>query len=184
MSIRKPAFLSCALLVAVAAAQPAFAQTAQPAPAAAAQMEVGAQVSDTSGGAIGTITSVDGAFVVLKTDRHEVRLPATSFTRVDNGYIMGMTQAEVNAAADQSLAEAAAKIAVGATVRGSGGVEVGTIGALDAQFVTLKTADGLVKLPREGVGVGPDGPVIGLTAAELKAAVSAAGGAAPDAPVE
>lgn len=67
---------------------------------------------------------------------------------------------------------------VGATVYGAAGTPVGTIKAMDAQFVTLTTEKGEVKLPVTGVGPGLKGPVIGLTAEQLDAAVTQAQAAA------
>lgn len=167
MKISKLA-LASAIGAAVAFAAPALAQ-----------MTVGAPVVDPQGGAIGTITVVDGDFVVVKTDKHEVRLPSTSFAKGDAGFVMGMTQAELNAAVEQSLAQASAKMVVGAAVKGSAGSDVGTIDAIDDEFVTLALAGGdqKVRLPRAAVAATPDGPMIGLTAEELKAQV---GGAAAE----
>lgn len=68
---------------------------------------------------------------------------------------------------------------VGATVYGAAGTPVGTIKALDAQYVTLATDKGEVRLPVAGVGPGLKGPVIGLTAAQLDAAVGQAQAAQP-----
>jgi hypothetical protein len=164
-----------ALAGSAAAVQPAVAQTA-PAPAPAASFSAGAKVSDTAGGEVGTIARDDGNFVILKTDKHEVRLPKTSFTAHNGGFIMAMTRAEVNAATEEALAEADKKVAVGASVTGSQGAPVGTIDAVDAEFVTLKLVSGkLVRLPRKGIAPGPDGAVIGMTAAELEAAAGQAG---------
>ena len=81
------------LAATAAAFQPAAAQTAP----AAAGFTAGAKVADTAGGEVGTITSVDGDFVILKTDKHEVRLPKTSFTAHEGGFIMAMTRDQVNA---------------------------------------------------------------------------------------
>jgi preprotein translocase subunit YajC len=156
----------------------------QPAPGAgAASFAAGAKVTDTAGGEVGTIQREDGAFVILKTDKHEVRLPKTSFTAHNGGFVMGMTQAQVNAAVEEALAEANAKIAAGASVTGTGGASVGTIESVDGEFVTLKLNSGkLVRLPRSGVAPGPNGAVIGMTAAELEAAAAqASGGATPEA---
>lgn len=141
-----------------------------------AQIAAGTAVSDPQGGAVGTITAVDGEFVTLKTDRHEVRLPSSSFAKGDKGYVMGMTQADLNAAVDKTMAEANAKMVVGASVKGSAGASVGTIEAIDDQFVTVALAGGdqKVRLPRTAVAATPDGPAIGMTADQLKAA---AGGA-------
>jgi preprotein translocase subunit YajC len=168
-------FLSAAALLLAATAAPAQ----QAAPAASAAFSAGAKVTDTAGGEVGTILREDGAFVILKTDKHEVRLPKTSFTAANGGFVMAMTRAEVNAAVEEALAEADKRIAPGATVSGSGGVTVGTIEAVEGEFVTLKLSSGkLVRLPRTGVAPGPNGAVIGMTAAELEAAAAQASGSA------
>ena len=154
---------SVALALAIPSAA-AFAQTA------------GMQVVDTSGGAVGTVVRVDGENVVIKTDKHEVALPKTSFTAHEGRLLFGMTQAQLNAATEKSLAEAAAAIAPGATVKGSGGSVVGTIDAVDTETVTIKLASGsLVRVPKTGVAAGNGEVVVGLTAQELEA------GAAPSA---
>jgi preprotein translocase subunit YajC len=139
-------------------------------PAASAVIP-GAVVKDTSGGVVGTITKVEGDQLMLKTDRHEVRLPVASFTATESGALFGLTQAQLNAEIDKAQAAAAAQIVVGATVKGAAGNPVGTIEAVDAQTVTLKLTSGKsVRLPRSAVGGGPNGPVIGLTAEEMEAA--------------
>jgi len=142
---------------------------------ATAAVTAGAVVKDTSGGIVGTIVKVEGDQLMLKTDKHEVRLPVASFTSTEAGALFGMTQVQLNAEIDKTAAAAAAQIVVGATVKGAAGATVGTIEALDAQLVTLKLTSGKsVRLPRTAVGGGPDGPVIGLTAAEIEAAAKTA----------
>lgn len=177
MTLRNKLFLSAvsaALFASAATLSPAMAQ-------AAANFTAGATVSDTQGGAVGTIASVDGDFVILKTDRHEVRLPKSSFTAHEGGFLMAMTRDQVNAAVDQTLASASTKIAVGALVSGSEGSTAGTIESLDDQFVTVKLTSGaLVRLPRSAVAPGTNGAIVGMTAAEL----AAAAGPAPAAEVE
>jgi preprotein translocase subunit YajC len=173
MNVRNKLIL-IGLATTAVAFQPAAAQTAP----AAAGFTAGAKVSDTAGAEVGTITNVDGDYVILKTDKHEVRLPKASFTAHEGGFIMAMTRDQVNAAVEQSLASAAEKIVVGASITGSQGGAVGTIDALDDQFVTVKLASGkLVRLPRSGIAPGPNGPVIGMTVAELEAAAGAGTGA-------
>ena len=186
MTVSKKLFLStlpAALLIAGTSAAPAFAQAAAPAaPAAAAAQTgptVGAQVKDTNGGEVGTITKVDGQFVILKTDRHEVRLPVASFTAHEGHFLMAMTRDQLNAEVDKTLATANAKLVAGATVTGSQGGNVGTIEAIDAQYVTVKLTSGkLVRLPRTAIAPGPNGGVIGMTVAQLEAAAGAATAAA------
>jgi hypothetical protein len=130
----------------------------------------GAIVKHTSGSEVGKIQSVDGGYVILRTDRHQVRLPASSFTPAQGFLRFAMTREQLNADVERQLAQADDQIVPGALVRGQAGSPVGTITAVDADSVTLKlTSDKLVKLPRSGVGPGPQGPIIGLTAAELEA---------------
>jgi preprotein translocase subunit YajC len=165
-------------VAAPAAAQQAAAPAGAPAAAQKAAIAPGTAVKDTAGGAVGTIARVDGDHVVVKTDRHEVRLPTSSFTPVEGGLLFGMTQAQLNAEVDKAKAAAGAKIAVGAAVTGAAGANVGTIAAVDAEWVTLKLTSGAsVRLPRSAVAAGDKGVVTSVTAAELEAA--AKGGDAP-----
>lgn len=128
------------------------------------------QVVDTAGNPVGTIVSVKADTLVLKTDRHEIQLPVASFTPSEGKLLFAMTRAQINAETDKAMAAAEASVVVGADVRGPGGNVVGAIESLDSDNVTLKLASGeLVKMPRNSVAGSPTGPVIGVTAAELKA---------------
>lgn len=148
-----------------------------PAAAAPAAIAAGAVVKDTNGGEVGTITRVDGQFVIVKTDKHEVRLPATAFTPSNGALLFGMTRDQLNAEVEKSLAAAAAKIAPGAVVTGTAGATVGTITAVDADTVTIKLASGaLVRVPKTGVAASGNGVVVGATAAQLEASVKGAPG--------
>jgi preprotein translocase subunit YajC len=152
-------------------AAPAIAQ----APAASPAVTVGMAVKDTNGGDVGTIMKVEPGFVVVKTDKHEVRLPSASFTPHNGALLFGMTRDQLNAETEKALAAAQAKIAPGAAVSDSTGAAVGTVTAVDDQFVTVKLATGAeVRLPRTGVAPGPNGVVVGSTAAQLEAAAKAA----------
>jgi preprotein translocase subunit YajC len=147
----------------------AFPASAQ-APAA-----LGMTVRDTAGGEVGTVTKVEPGFVVVKTDKHEVRLPATSFTPHQGALLFGMTRDQLNAETEKALAAAAAKIAPGAAVSDSAGVAVGTLSAVDADFVTVKLSSGAeVRVPRAGVAPGASGVVVGTTLAQLEAAAKSA----------
>ena len=160
--------LSSIAFVALAVASPAAPALAQAA---------GTQVVDTSGAAVGTVVRADGANVIIKTDKHEVALPKTSFTPSEGKLLFGMTQAQLNAEVEKSQAEAAASIAPGATVKGSGGVVVGTIDAVDTETVTIKLASGaLVRVPKSGVAAGTGEIVVGLTAQELEAVAAPSSG--------
>lgn len=134
-------------------------------------LTAGVAVKDTAGGDVGTITSVDGGFAIVKTDRHEVRLPLTSMTATPAGALLGMTRDELNASVDQALAQAGPVLSVGATVHGSAGGVIGTVEEFDEQFATVKLDEQTkVRLPVEAFGRGENGPVIGMTVEELRAA--------------
>jgi hypothetical protein len=164
--LRSIAVLSLTVAAPVA---PSFAQTA------------GQQVVDTSGAAVGTVVRVDGTNLVIKTDKHEVALPKTSFTANEGKLLFGMTQAQLNAEVEKAQAEAAKSIAPGATVKGSDGTVAGTIDAVDTESVTVKLASGaLIRVPRTGVAAGNGEVVVGLTAAELQAQAGPGSAAAAD----
>ena len=158
MSLR--AFIVASALVAALPLAPAAAQTAP---------RVGATVTDQQGGTVGTVIAVDGDMVVIRTDRHETQLPVDSFTVTDDAVLFGLTQAELNSRVEQALAEAAQAFQVGATVHDRDGAVVGPVEALDAETVTVRFGEQLIRLPRGSVAAGQNGLVIGATVAELRA---------------
>lgn len=161
--------------VAISIGLAAGAIAVQPVSAQQAAITAGAKVTDSQGGEVGTVSKVDGQFYVVKTDKHEVRLPATSFTAHNGALLFGMTRDQLNAEVEKTLAAANAKLVSGAAVTGSQGGNVGTIDSIDGQFVTVKLTSGkLVRLPRAAVAAGPNGGVIGMTVAELEVAAGAA----------
>ena len=157
-----------------AAAALAFAA---PTPASAqAGMNVGMQVTDSAGGTVGTVKAIQGTNLLVKTDKHEALLPATSFTLANGKLLFGMTQAKLDAQIEQSLAAANAAIAAGATVKGSAGTPVGTIDSVADGKVTMTLQGGKkIAVPQEGLRGNPDGTVtIGFTADQLEALVQGA----------
>lgn len=147
--------------------------TAAAQPAQQGQVAVGMQVIDPAGGVVGVIASMNGGDVMLKTDRHSIPMPATSFRVQDGKAYFGMTGAQVNAEYEKAVADAEASVAPGAIAKGLNGVKLGTIQAVDSENVTLKLDSGqVVVLPRSGVAGRPDGAVIGLTAEQLAAKVA------------
>lgn len=176
------ALASAALIPGAALAQaPAQAPAAgQAAPAAGAAVTTGATVYDTSGGVVGTVESTDGTNAVVNTGTVKAAIPLTSLGTGAQGPVLAMTKAQLEAAAGQQQAQASAdfkaKLVPGATVYGTGGAQLGTIKSVDASGVTLTTADGDAVLPVTGFGPGPQGILLGMTAAQLKAAMA---GAAP-----
>ena len=170
---RSAIYLASLALGAAALTAPAVAQQAS--------VTAGTAVKDTSGGTVGTVSKVDGDPILVKTDKHEVRLPLSSFTPTADGLLFGLTQAQLNAQVDQAMAAAQANFRVGAIVTGAGGATVGTVDALDAEWVTVKLASGAaVRLPRNALAASPTGLVTGLTAAEIQAAAGGAAAAAAE----
>lgn len=163
--------LAAALLLPLSA--PASAQEAAPT-AAAPTIQVGATVKDPQGGEVGRVTSVDGEFVVVQTDRHAARLPVSSFTPTEEAVLFGLTRDQLNGQLDQAIAQAQASIAVGAMVHDREGAQIGPIQAVDAETVTVQVGEQPVRLPRSSVAPGQSGLRIGATLAELQAQLPSA----------
>ena len=158
------------------AATPTPAATASPA-AAPVQITAGAQVFGPNGAAVGTITSAGADYAMVKTDKHEVKLPRTAFGNGANGLTVTLSRDALNASVEEAMAKTAEAMKPGAVVSGSRGVEAGTIEKVEGDLVTLKLKSGkMVRLPRNSVGAGPNGLMIGLTAEQLEAQAAAAGG--------
>lgn len=158
------------LFVAFAAASLALAG---PVVAQADSFAVGAEVLDGSGNPVGTISAVNGDVVTVKTDKLDANLGKSSFAQQDGKLYIGMTQSELNAAIEKDKAAAEASLAVGSPVKDSAGADVGTIEAIDAEFVTIKLASGKsVRLPRNGIAGSSAGAVVGASLADLEASAS------------
>ena len=147
-----------------------------------ASTTVGATVYDTTGGIVGTVSSVTPDAVVISTGAHDVAVPPASVGAGAKGPTMAMTKVQLDAAfvqqQDQAAAAMKAQMVPGAAVfSSSGDTQLGTIKVADAQYVTLTTTKGgEAKLPIAGFSTGPKGLIIGMTAAQFDAAV---GGAKP-----
>lgn len=153
-------FLSVTMACSVPLA--ASAQTTTP-------ISPGMQVVDPSGAPVGAVTTVRGDQLIVKTDKHEVLLPVSSFTPSQGKLLFALTQAQLNAQTDQAVAEANAKLVAGTSVYGPGGNLAGTIDAIDETNVTLKLASGqLVRMPRSSIAPNAQGAVLGISAAELQ----------------
>jgi preprotein translocase subunit YajC len=148
--------------------QPAAGATFSYAPDTATRP--GTQVVDVGGNIVGTVQSVQGNFLVIKTDRHEVRLPTSSFTPDKGKLLFGMTREALNLATDAMLAKA---FLPGAEVRGKNGTLAGHIEAINEEFVTVELEGGQsIRLPRDSVAPGSAGAVLGITVAELRQMVT------------
>jgi len=112
------------------------AGTVQLGPDGKIMLAEGTEVFDTQGGRVGTLTRVDKGpdgqptNVVLKTDKSEVMIPATSLARTEKNALIAMTAAQIDAAA------AAASAPAGGAATG-GGAPAGTApGAADTNATT------------------------------------------------
>lgn len=165
---------------AVAQQAPAAGTTAQAgASATATTPTVGTTIYDSAGVALGTVASITPQAIVLNTGTAQVPVPPTSVGKTDKGFAMAMTKAQLDAAVASSQAQAQAavkaKLVPGTAVSGLGGAALGTIKSADAQFVTLTTTKGEVKLPINGFSADASGKVIvGITADQLAAATAGA----------
>jgi preprotein translocase subunit YajC len=158
--------------VGIAIAAPAAAQ-------AQAGVTVGMQVTDAAGGAVGTVTAIQGDNIQIKTNKHDALLPKSSFTVANGKLLFGMTQAQLDAEIEKSLTAANAAVVAGATVKGTGGAQVGTIDSVADGKVTISLQGGKkIAIPQEGVRGNTDGTVtIGFSAAQLEALVQQSSGA-------
>ena len=93
--------LEAAIAKASGGPQAAGEQTASSASAAAtpASITVGASVSDPKGGKVGTVEAVSGNLVTVATPNAKAQLPKSAFAQGENGLVIAMTAAELEAAA-------------------------------------------------------------------------------------
>ena len=133
----------------------------------------GMPVTDASGGSVGAVAGVKGDNLLIKTDKHEVLLPKSSFSVADGKLLFGMTRAQLNAEVEATLAAANSAIVAGAKVNGAAGAEIGTIEAVDADTVTIALPSGQkIQVGKGSLRGNPDGTVTsGYTAEQLQAAI-------------
>lgn len=171
MKFTKVLFVLTFLSVSTALATPGQTQ----ARAVPSTIASGMVVNDTAGGVVGTVQTIEGDYLIIETDKHKAKLPKASFTLSDGALLFGLTQAQLDASIEAELAEAAKKIVAGASVIGSAGTVAGTIDSVDKDLFTLKLTTGeLVRLPLNAVVPSEKGLMLGITADQLQAAVSAA----------
>lgn len=142
---------------------------------------VGMQVTDTSGGAVGTVKAIQGDNLLVQTDKHEALLPKTSFSVSNGKLLFAMTQAQLDAEIEKGLAAAQASIAPGSVVKGLNGTELGKIDSVTDSAVVIALSSGQkVQVAKTGVRGNPDGTVtVGLTVDQLNAQVSKGASAPP-----
>lgn len=137
--------------------------------AAAATPAVGATVYDTAGAEVGKIKSIAAPNFVIDTGKNSATLALTALGTGPKGPVLGMTKAELDAAAEKAgaaaQADTAAAIVADAPVYASDGTtQLGKVAEVtDTEFV-LDAGTVKVKLPKTSVAKGASGLMIGMTA--------------------
>ncbi|MBU3076327.1 hypothetical protein [Sphingomonas quercus] len=172
-------FYSTAAIVGALTATATVAQQPAAPAAAAPNVTQGASVFDVQGGTVGTIESVEGTNAVLATTKSKVKIPVSAFAQGDKGLLLGMTAEQVDAAAGAAAPQASAapgpaKLEKGMAVNDAKGQPVGTIEEVESDFAVVATQKNKVRLPLTAFADAGNGPIIGMSAAELDAAAEAA----------
>lgn len=178
-------YLARFMVLGVACAAPALAQTTPAAPStatpspAAATLAPGAQVHDAAGQPVGSVVSVAASAVVVDTGAHQVGLPPNAIgPDGKGGFVSSLTKVQLDTAYEQQVAKTDAqlqqKLVPGTSVSTfQGAATAGTVKAADEQYVTLATDKGDVKLPRTLFALNASGGlVVRMTAAEFATALS------------
>lgn len=154
------AFVALALM----AAAPTVAQTAP------AQLKVGTAVTGPAGLPVGTVVTVTDRDAVVRTDKHDVRLPLASFRVDPKGAVIGATRDQLNAGIEEAVAKLNQSMVAGASVFDTAGGLVGTIDKIEEGFVTITLPSGRsARLARGDFSMGRTGLLLGLTAAQIEA---------------
>jgi preprotein translocase subunit YajC len=139
----------------------------------------GAQVHDAQGGPVGSVVSVTPQAITVDTGAHKVGLPPNAVgPDGKGGFVSSLGKAQLDAAYEQQTQQAGAqldaKLVTGATVMtANGAATAGTVKSLDAQYVTLTTDKGDVKLPRSVFGLdASQNLIVKMTADQFTAALS------------
>ena len=135
-----------------------------------AAQSVGMQVVDTAGAPVGTIAAIKGDNLLVKTAKHEILLPKSSFTAANGKLLFSMSQAQLDSQFEASMAASNAAVVAGASVKGVGGATVGTIETVADDKVTIALQSGAkLVLPKAGVRGNADSTVtVGYTADQLE----------------
>ncbi len=133
------------------------------------------------GGTVGTIEAVDAQYATLAATKSKVKLPLNAFGTGDKGLLLGMTADQVDAAAGNAgqQAQRARLGRPGEARKGHGRVRhQGPARRHDRgraiDFAVIATQKNKVRLPLTAFAGAGNGPIIGLSAAELDAAAEQA----------
>lgn len=129
----------------------------------------------------GTIREVSGPAVVVDTGSTVLTLGTESFVSAKIGPTIGYTKAELDAAAARILAEQASRlnaaVVVGAELRSSDGVKVGTVRRINPDgSVMIGDDKRAYRLERSQLSTDASGLVLRFSNSQLEAALKANGG--------
>lgn len=167
------------------AAALALTTVSAPVMAQDAALTVGAKIYGPDGAEVGTIQSVNGEAVVVNTGNITAALPASSFGKSEKGPTIGWNKAEleaaVSAANQESAAELAAALVVGADVYSSDAVLLGKVQSIGEDgSVVVELASGPVALPGAQMALQNQKLTFRATAADVQTAAAAAQGGTAD----
>ncbi|WBO21076.1 hypothetical protein [Sphingomonas abietis] len=111
-----------------------------------------------------------GAGVVLPA----LMIPAVALAQAAPAAAMQPATPATAAAPAAPAAPSSATLAAGAKVVDTSGGPVGTIESVDGDYAVLATTNSKVRLPKSSFAMGPNGPVIAMTAAQIDAAAAQA----------
>lgn len=144
-----------------------------------ADFSVGATVRDKSGTLIATIERIEVDGAILKSDGRLAKLQLQAFGKDEVGLILGISADEFRAAIARTSVPVVvesrivdvveADFVVGALVRDSEGVQIGTVDKLMSDSVVLLFEGRKVRLKLASFAKDEEGLMIGVTAVELKA---------------
>jgi len=108
--------------------------------------------------------------------------PTAAFAQTSPATTTGATPPQ--AATAPAAAASPTTIATGAKVLDTAGGTAGTIESVDGDYVVLATTKSKVRLPKTSFAMGPNGPVIAMTASQIDAAAAQAAPTATAAPAK
>ncbi len=174
-------FAAASALACMAVSAPALAQEAVE--AQNGEVTVGSTVYGPQDGIVGTVERIEGTNVVVNTGTMEATLPANVFAIGENGPVIGVSKADLEAAIVAAQQEAAAALDAAlvpaASLYSADGQVVGTVTEVgaDGLVVVEHNTAGPIQLPKDQMTVQDGNVTLLATAAALEAAVSAQTGA-------
>lgn len=133
----------------------------------------GMAVIGPQGERVGVVKGIKGDNLLIVTAKHETWLPRASFTKSRGMLLFALTESQLNAEIEKTIA-AQASVVPGAAVKGLAGKAIGKIESVGEDSVVVVLPSGIsIQAPRLGLRGNSDGSVtIGLTAEQVATKVS------------